>query len=153
MGGAKLVWQLSRAALADRDGLVWVIKGYIDESGIHQGSPVLSVAGYFAPPKIWREFTKEWRRTLLPRGIKVFHASDCQALQGEFEGWKAEDRDELVKRLLPIIPKYNLVGVAIVLVLRDFYAALADKPDLIPLIGAPYGACLQWLLRTARKKR
>ena len=125
------------------------VQGILDELGIHEGSPVLSVAGYFARPKVWREFTRDWRRILLPKKIGVFHSSDCQALRGEFENWTREERDELVSRLLPIIPKHSLVGFAAVIVLRDFYAAVKGKEHLVPLIGTPYGACFQWLLRSA----
>ena len=36
--------------------------------------------------------------------IKVFHAADCANLRGEFEGWTKEQRDQLVAKLLPIMP-------------------------------------------------
>lgn len=142
------IGQLSRAILADEDGYVLVIRAYLDESGIHEGSPVITVAGYFARPKQWQAFTRAWNRILKPAGIKCFHASDCQALQGEFKGWDKADRDNLVAQLLPIIPQHAGAGLAISLVLEDFENALTGREELRQYLGEPYGACFQWLIST-----
>ena len=146
MSSARFVWELSRAVLADRDGIVAVIKAYFDESGIHDGSPVVTVGGYFGEPAAWRDFTKEWNRTKRP--IKVFHAVDAQNLQGEFEGWSPEDRDELVKRLLPIIPKHPVAAVLMGINLDAFKEAMRGRSDLQEIFGTPYTACFQWALQS-----
>jgi len=96
---------LSRAVLAGQDGFVAVIKVYMDESGTHDGSPVVTVAAYYAKPKVWRDFTKDWNTRKRP--IKIFHAVDCQNLENEFSGWKPKRRDEFVKQLLPVIPAHR----------------------------------------------
>jgi hypothetical protein len=147
MPDARIVGQLAVHFLAGREGLVTVVKVFLDEAGINKGAKVLTVAGYAARPSHWIEFTKAWNRVLRPSGIKCYHATDAQALRGEFEGWKPEDRDELVKRLLPIIPKHA-VGISISIVMPDFEAALADRPDLKEMFASPYGACFQWLLQS-----
>jgi hypothetical protein len=105
MGSAKDVGQLSRAILADKDGIVAVFKVYfkvyMDESGTHDHSPVLTVGAYFARPREWQAWTKRWN--VAKRPIKIFHSVDCQNLHGEFEGWSPEERDRLVANLLPVI--------------------------------------------------
>lgn len=134
-------------ALADRRGIVALVKFYLDEAGTHAEAPVLTVAGYGALPSQWKLFTKEWNATLRPAGIKCYHATDAQALKGEFKEWDAPKRDELVARLLPIIPKYA-AGIAISIVMKDFNVTFASRPDLKDILGDPYAACFQWLVQT-----
>jgi hypothetical protein len=141
---ARDVLELSRAILAANDGLIAVFKVYIDESGIHEGSPVVTVAAYLARPKQWAAFTSEWLRAIKP--IKVYHAADAASCHGEFEGWTPERVADLAKRALPIIPKYTANAVAAAIQMDDYNAALQDKPHLKSLLGTPYGACLQWVL-------
>lgn len=117
----------------------------MDESGIHDGSPVLSVAAYMAPPTKWQKFTKEWRRTLKPTGIDIFHATDCASLRGGFKGWLEADRNKLVAKLLPIIPRHAF-GYAVVVNLSEAEKALKDRPDLRPYNRDAYGACFQWVV-------
>jgi hypothetical protein len=50
-----------------------VLRVYLDESGVHDGSPIVTVAGYIGRPKEWRAWTSRWVRTLRP--IKVYHAA------------------------------------------------------------------------------
>jgi hypothetical protein len=121
----------------------------MDESGIHDGSPVLTVGTYLGRPKQWRGFTKDWNR--LKRPIKVFHAADCASLHGEFEGWDPDERNKFVAKLLPAIPESNVVGIVIGIVMRDFNDAMQEHPDLRKLFGNPYTACFQWTVQTVLK--
>lgn len=144
MSAARDVLALSRAVLAAKDGLIAVFKIYLDESGIHDGSPVVTVAAYVARPKQWGAFTSEWRRTIRP--IKVYHAADAANCRGAFEGWTKEDVAALAKRALPIIPKHTRLAVAAGIQMDDYEAALKGRSHLKDLFGEPYGACLQWVL-------
>jgi len=72
---------------------VIVLKVAMDESGVHDGSPVIAVAAYVARPRQWQDWTKRWN--VAKRPIKVMHAVDCQNLTDEFKGWLREQRDEL----------------------------------------------------------
>lgn len=144
MSASRDVLALSRAILASNDGLVAVFKTYIDESGIHEGSPVVTVAAYMARPKQWQAFTSAWRRAIKP--IKIYHATDAANCRGEFEGWTPQQVAGLAKRALPIIPEHTEMAVAVGIQMEDYRAALQGKPDLKRLLGEPYGACLQWVL-------
>jgi uncharacterized protein DUF3800 len=128
-----------------REGPIAVIKLFVDESGIHEGSPIVSVAGYMARGLTWQKFTTEWRRTLKPKGINIFHATDCANLQGDFKGWTVDERDNLMKRLLPIIPKYAF-GYAIAVKLTEVEKLLEARPELRKFHKDPYAVCFQWLL-------
>jgi hypothetical protein len=117
----------------------------MDESGIHDGSPVVTVGAYFGRPKQWETFNKRW--TAKKRPIHVYHATDAQNLKGEFKGWDAAERDKLVAGLLPIIPASGVAGIVIGIQMNDFLAAMKSHPDLRKMFGTPYTACFQWTVQ------
>lgn len=121
-----------------------LFKVYIDEGGTNAGSPILTVAGYIARPSQWRLFTKEWNRVLRSAGIKIYHATDAQALRKEFKGWTSERVGQLCAELLPIIPKYAR-GISASIDMREFLAAIGSRPDLLKVFSSPYNACFHWL--------
>jgi hypothetical protein len=146
MSSAQQVWELSRAALADQDGWIAVFRVYIDESGIHDGSPVLTVGAYLARPKVWRNWTKKWNAAKRP--IKVYHAADAANLEGEFEDWSKEQVGQLAAKLLPIIANDELAGMVIGINLDQFRDAVVGQPRLSVLLGNPYTSCFHWLVTT-----
>jgi hypothetical protein len=121
-----------------------MLKTFMDETGIHDDSEMVAVAGYISPPKIWREWTKDWNRARRP--IKVFHATDCANFRGEFEGWDKARRDPYVAQLLPVIPAHELAGIVIGVQLADLGEAFKDRPELVEMFGTPYTACFQWAI-------
>jgi hypothetical protein len=148
---AQYAWELGRAALGDRDGWLAVIRIYIDESGTHDGSPVVAVGAYAGRLETWPAFIEDWEKAKGP--INVFHSADCGAYQGEFKGWKEEDRNALVAKLLAVLPRHELFGIAMGINLRDVKEAtgaqpdLSSTPELAAFFDAPYGMCLQWTLQ------
>ena len=50
-----------------------MLDAYFDDSGTHQGSPAISVAGYMSTPDRWKRFESEWRETLDAYGVEFFH--------------------------------------------------------------------------------
>jgi hypothetical protein len=122
-----------------------VLKIYMDESGVHDGSPAVTVAAYVARPSVWQDFTKEWNRTKRP--IEVFHAVDCAQLTGEFKGWGEVDRDAFVARLLPVIPRHRIAGFVIGIYMPAFVQAIDAVPEVRELFGSPYDACFQWCVQ------
>jgi hypothetical protein len=122
-----------------------MIKVYMDESGVHDGSPVVTVGAYFGRPKQWETFTKRWNAKKRP--IKVYHATDAQNLRGEFKGWDNADRDKLVAGLLPVIPASGIAGIVIGIQMDQFSAEMKIHPDLRKMFGSPYTACFQWTVQ------
>ena len=140
---ASLVGQLCQHFLADRAGLVALFKVYIDEGGTNADAPVLTVAGYAARASQWKLFTRDWNRVLKPTGIKVYHATDAQALRREFKNWTADQVGDLASKLLPIIPRYAR-GVSVSIDMREFNKAVGNRPDLLRVFASPYNACFHW---------
>jgi Protein of unknown function (DUF3800) len=144
MASSRDVSEFSRAVLGGRE--IAVLKIYMDESGVHDGSPVVTVAAYVGRPRDWKNWTKKWN--VAKRPIKVYHAADAQALKGEFEGWSESDRDDVVKRVLPVIADSDLPGIVIGIQMDEFRRAIAGKGDLQQFLGEPYAACFQWVIQS-----
>lgn len=55
-----------------------MIQAYFDESGIHQGSNALVIAGYFGTTAQWKAFRKKWLKVLgdFDFPLKDFHTTD-----------------------------------------------------------------------------
>jgi hypothetical protein len=123
-----------------------VLKAFIDESGIHDGSPVLTVAAYLGRQNVWRDWAKKWN--VAKRPIRVCHAADAANLKGEFEGWTHNDVGELAKKLLPIIANVELAGMVIGIHMGEYRKSIAGHPELESLLGNPYSACFHWLVST-----
>jgi len=145
MGAARLVYEMSRMVLGESSGKVVVIKVVMDESGVHEHSPVLTVAAYIGTPALWRDWTKRWN--IAKRPIKVFHSVDCANLAGEFKGWTTERRDQLVIRLLDVLEATDLPGFVIGIHMDDFRKAMIGHDDLKTIFGTPYTAIFHWVVQ------
>ncbi len=83
-----------------------VLEAYLDESGTHDGAPVLCVAGYAGNRRQWKAFGKEWFPTLKDSPLSIFHATDSEC-------------DRLRLPLASAIDKGNFMGII-----------CATKPDI-----------------------
>jgi hypothetical protein len=113
----------------------------MDESGTHNGSPVVTVAAYLGRPSAWRDWTAKWSRILRP--IKVYHAVDAQHCRGEFDGWTPAQVGELVEKLLPITANADIGAVSASIYTKVYEQYLTGRDDLRAIFGEPYIACLQ----------
>lgn len=147
MTSARDVYELSRAVLAEGNGDGWiaVLRVYMDESGTHDGSPVVAVGAYVALPRVWRDWTKVWNRRKRP--IRIFHSNDCANFWGEFEGWDKERRDPFVAQLLPTIPEHQTAAFVAGIRMDDFREVCRSHPHLAKVIKTPYTACFQWVVQ------
>jgi hypothetical protein len=125
---------------------VAVLHAYMDETGTHGTSPVIAVGMYVGRPQTWREWTKDWNKHKKP--IKIFHAVDCSNRAGEFEGWTRERRNAYAAKLLPVLPRHQIFGLAVGIHMNAFRSAMAPHPELREMFGEPYTACFQWSVQT-----
>jgi Protein of unknown function (DUF3800) len=86
---------------------------YLDESGTHDGSDVISVAGYIATTHTWDAFSDEWNEFLKREGLSFFHSVDCAAGQRAFKGMKSQERMRINREAIEIITKYPLVAIGL----------------------------------------
>ena len=84
-----------------------MIKAYLDESGIHDGAAICTVAGYAAPWRQWKKFTPKWQSILkkvwfgtrrLSREKSFFF---CRGT--DYKDWKEADTIECFNHLIGVI--------------------------------------------------
>lgn len=107
----------------------------MDETGIHDGSPLVAVAAYVAESATWAGWTEQWN--IAKQSIKVVHAADCANLKGEFEGWTKEERDAFAAKMLPILPAHKLVDLIFAIQMDHLQNALKGQEELAVLLGNP----------------
>lgn len=119
-----------------------VMEAYFDESGTHEGSPFVCVAGYLFQKGNATALDAAWRWMLEENGLPFFRMSDCAHGTGPFKGWSKIDRTNLEIRAIDLVKTYATYGFAASVVMEDFH--------LIPNLGlfdtAYSFACLQMFL-------
>jgi hypothetical protein len=113
--------------------------------------------GYLGPQCEWGRLESQWLRRLEHerkngRALSRFHAKDCAALQGEYEGWSESDRDAHVRKLVSIIRRRSLGIVAAGVdldALKEVFPG--DKRD--PIAGAYDLAFRETMILIARAIR
>lgn len=115
------LWHSMRALYVGRSKPRWVmaLAAYMDDS--REEGQLHSIAGYLGVLDDWESyFAPEWNAVLekAPHPLSEFKASDCRALQGEFNGWTREEADGLTKDLVSVLthhPSSRLFGFGAVM--------------------------------------
>ena len=119
-----------------------VMEAYFDESGTHEGSPIVCVAGYLFENGNATALDVAWREMLQEKGLPFFRMSDCAHSTGPFKGWSKSDTTDLATKTIELVKAYATHGFAASVDLDDFH--------LIPNLGlfdSAYSfSCLQMLL-------
>lgn len=111
-----------------------MLEAYFDESGTHEGSPVMCVAGYLFKTEQVIHLDREWLEALDQFGLTCFHAADCAHGVREFEKLNAQQRKELTIKLIGIIKRRMEVGIAVSISETDFGKHPANQFER----GGPY---------------
>jgi hypothetical protein len=109
----------------------------LDESGTHQSSDYVVVAGYVSNAPKWNQFSEEWQAALDKWGIPAFHMTDFENRQGCFESWGEEARKSRLNSLLTMIKQHTFLSVAFVVRKRQFEEIVSEEAR--QLCGDAYG--------------
>jgi hypothetical protein len=100
------------------------IEGYFDESGIHDGSVMCVVAGYFGGPGRWGKLEDDWRNVLAQFHVPLdqFHAKD---LFPKRKGWFLHhwdgDHEGLLNALADTIQAHpKIAPISVGILVNDF---------------------------------
>ncbi len=96
---------------------------YFDESGTHDGSPAVSVAGYVSTDDRWTAFGADWRCALDEFELGYFHMTDFANRAGRYASWTEGERRDRFERLVAIINKHAMASVGTV-IQRELYERL-----------------------------
>jgi len=110
------------------------VEAYFDESGSHDGAPVLCVAGYIFKKSEAIKLRREWRKVLRWKELPYFRMSECAHGNGPFANLTKPERVEVETKLIEIIKARSIQGLAVTVNSKEFL-------ELMPrhnLIGGPY---------------
>ena len=133
----------------ENQAIIGVMKvwGYFDASGTQENldrlgrpSPAVSVSGYLATPKQWKQFDKEWKIVLDYAGIPFFHLTEFVAREGFYKGWSEEKRDLVYQAFLSVIYHNVIYGIGAVTLLAD-YREVVNTDRYRSAIGSPFTYC------------
>lgn len=100
---------------------------YLDESGIHEGSPHVVVAGLVGPQNKWIAFEKKWRELLDCWGLDFFHMSDFESYYGPYSSWTKEQHRSRLDQLLDVIGEHVFGYVGFGLSVQDYERAFSEQ--------------------------
>jgi len=113
------------------------LTAYFDESGTHEGSEAVALAGWLSTDERWRRFEAEWREALSDFGVDMFHMNKFANGAPPFKGWPEKKRQARLARLLTIINRHALGSVGWVINKPLYDKVVAEKAQSI--CGSPYG--------------
>jgi hypothetical protein len=94
-----------------------MLGAFFDDSGTHDGSPVVAMGGLLGTAEHWGAFAEQWAAILkepLPGRppLTQFHLSHCRNGTAEFAGFSQAERDHLTFRFRRVILDNELITVA-----------------------------------------
>ena len=130
--------RLVDAVLPKGGYLVGLVEVYFDESGSHDGSPVLCVAGYIIESENAKILTDEWNEVLAAKALTHFHMIDCAHGVGEFSVLSKAERIEVAKNLIEIIKARVVRGLGAMVVSDQYNALMPHHQNM----GSAYNYCI-----------
>lgn len=88
---------------------------YFDESGTHDGSPLMTMAGYLFKKEQAQLFSRDWKRCLKRLGLRAAHMTDCATGNGDYASMSLEQRILSEKLLIENIKRRSVLGFSIAL--------------------------------------
>jgi hypothetical protein len=124
---------------------------YFDDSGTHDDSEIVLLAGLFGNEYQWALFNDLWRKRLeesVPGKppVKRFHMTDCYNSLSEFAGWNRNETNYLAKELGEIIFRCNLWGCASAINRKAWDQFITG--DLRRALGDAEGGCIRVCFNT-----
>lgn len=108
---------------------VAALTAYFDDSGTHDDSSTVVVAGFVSPPNQWRRFTREWAKAGTEYGFSEFHFAEFLANNKESDfadtkKWNDKYKASVLRRLSSIAAQHSV---------RAFSASVsrADYDELV----------------------
>jgi hypothetical protein len=145
--------ELLRAIHPDKGRATLVLKAYFDESGIHAGSKIVTMAGFIADEIVWEEFDKRWAAALTVAGhnpLLEFKTYDCVHGVHQFSapGWSFAERLALIGTLVTIITETNLMAIGSSVVRKHLNPLLSNE-WFRHKVTAPYYLCFEHCVQMA----
>lgn len=137
------------------EGLVLMLLAYCDESGTHDGAPVVLWGGYIAEQDVWARFSDAWRARLAEDGLDHFHMAPFRYRRGHFATLPIAARERLEHDLAALIGAHPMSGVVAAVHRPGFDQALQGEHREVFGSSVPFGfgASLSEWMRYRRENR
>lgn len=121
-----------------------VLGAFFDDSGTHDGSPVVAMGGLLGTDEQWDYFATAWEKQLVdsvpgkPK-LEQFHLSPCRAGREEFRDYTLTEREYLEGQFRRIITNTGMVTVAAA-INKIAWNELVT-PQIEEILGPPLQGC------------
>jgi hypothetical protein len=124
-------------------------EAFVDESGTHEGSAMLTVAGYMFRQDQARLFSRDWKKVLDHYGLPAAHMTDAVHCAGDYKraGLVMADCDLCNRRLIENIKRRTIFGFG-VSVDPEMYERIVGRENNAP---SPYTFALQGCFTIIRR--
>ena len=102
---------------------------YFDESGTHDGSSMMTMAGYLFKKEQAQRFSRDWAKCLERLGLPAAHMTDCATGNGDFANMSMNQRVLSERLLIENIKHRSVLGFS-----------MAVDPRLYDEIMGPFAA-------------
>ena len=124
-----------------------MISAYFDDSGTHDKSEIVVVAGVFGTEARLRGLESAWKKELASpiQGrkppLKRFHMTECHNSTGEYAGWSRAETDFHCYLLRQHIVDADVSGYGVACSRKDWDELVTG--DLRDILGTPEGFCIR----------
>ena len=85
---------------------------YLDYSGKDPQNPVTAIAGYIARDDAWKSYEEAVQPIFLDYGVKILHARELYATDGDFSGWSGIKKQSFVAKLCMARAQRLMMGLS-----------------------------------------
>lgn len=129
------------------NGWLTMLRAYFDDSGTHDASKIVLVAGLFGTEGRMDGLDRNWKRHLerpidgMKAPLTRFHMADCQASQGEFAGWSRTETDYFCHQLRTAIIESGVSAYVAACARKDWDDLVVG--DMRAILGSAEGFCIR----------
>jgi len=132
-----------QALLRNGGYVVVLLEAYFDESGSHEGAPVLCVAGFVFEKGQALKLSEEWSEVLNRYELPYFHMVDCAHGNGPFASLSRSQRILVAANIIGIIKRRAAIGFANSVDVEAYYELV---PPNLRIAGSAYSFCVRNVL-------